>query len=171
MIIFLEDFKNPFFSQARLGRNEKIFNIYKLRTMKIETPDLESSDVQKAYYLKSASVIRKLKIDELPQFINVLLGDMSIVGPRPCLPNMKILITERRDKGVFSHKPGITGICQILNITMANQALQSSLDSKYNDVFGNKAKISENIFFYFYCILNTVIKVDKKIKYFDKFID
>jgi len=103
--------KGPiFFFQERLGLNEKVFKVFKLRTM---THKIRKTHVQVyegnpevtwvGYYL------RKYKVDELPQFINVLIGDMSVVGPRPCLPNIQHLYDENT-KIRFKVKPGITSL-------------------------------------------------------------
>jgi O-antigen biosynthesis protein WbqP len=74
--------------------------------------------------------LRKYKIDEIPQLINVFIGDMSFVGPRPCLPNQYYLIKERKKKGIFKVKPGITGLAQIKNITMAHPTKLSKIELK-----------------------------------------
>ena len=163
-IIFLEDFQNPFFSQLRLGKNKKRFFLFKLRTMSIDSPQLGTHEANQDLYLKSSYLIRKLKIDELPQFINVIHGDMSIVGPRPCLPSQKKLVYARDSKGIFKFKPGITGISQLVNIMMDQENLQSSVDCLYSK------KETNTIFFYFYCILNTAIRFDREQKYLRKII-
>ena len=74
--------------------------------------------------------LRKYRIDEIPQLINVFIGDMSFVGPRPCLPNQYYLIKERKKKGIFLVKPGITGLAQIKNITMAHPTKLSKIELK-----------------------------------------
>ena len=74
--------------------------------------------------------LRKTKLDELPQLINVFLGNMSLVGPRPCLINQKKLIVERKKLGVFRVKPGITGLAQISGITMKSPTLLAKTDKK-----------------------------------------
>ena len=168
--IFFEDFRSPIFTQDRVGKNKKIFKIYKLRTMKIGTPEVETHKTNTSQFLKSSRIIRKLKIDELPQFFNVLVGDMSIVGPRPCLVTQNELIEEREKWHLFDHKPGITGISQLKNVMMDQIALQANIDSIYNDFFGSKKNILDNIFFYFYCIANTAVKIDAKLIYLDQLI-
>ena len=171
MIIFFEDFKNPIFIQQRVGKNKKPFKLFKLRTMHESAPNLGTHEVDDSYHLKCSNIIRKFKIDELPQFYNVLIGEMSIVGPRPCLTNQRELIKQREIRNVFSHKPGITGIAQLKGIMMDQAEKQSSIDSKYNDFFGNKRNIKSNIYLYFYCIINTVFRFDQKLTYLNKIID
>jgi lipopolysaccharide/colanic/teichoic acid biosynthesis glycosyltransferase len=97
---------------------------------------------------------RKFKIDELPQLWNVLIGDMSFVGPRPCLPNQRRLINERKKRGIFKVRPGITGLSQINNITMARPRLLAKTDLRMIKKM--------NLFFYFYYILITFLFFFKK---------
>ena len=159
IFIFFEDFHNPFFLQKRLGKDKKVFIIFKLRTMRANVPQVGTHEVSKDLYLKSSKYIRKLKIDELPQFLNVLLGNMTIVGPRPCLPNQSRLIKARDKYKIFKFKPGITGISQLLNIMMDQESIQAKTDSIYLSKKGN------DIFFYIYCIANTVFKFDRDLNY------
>ena len=156
ILIIAEDLNSPIFIQKRLGKNKKVFNLYKLRTMKVGTNNAATHEVSKSNILRIGKIARKLKIDELPQFYNVLVGDIQIVGPRPCLPNQNELIYEREKYQLFKIKPGITGISQLLNVMMDKPKLQASLDSNY---FKRK---SNNLYFYFYCIFSTAIKLDAK---------
>ena len=169
LLIFFEDFKNPIFIQKRLGKNKNTFHIFKLRTMKLNSPNVGTHETNEDMYLKSSKLIRKLKIDEFPQFLNVLIGQMSIVGPRPCLPNQYKLIKERDRMNVFSHKPGITGVTQIKNIMMDQEEKQAKVDSIYNEYFGAGSSIVENMKLYFYCIYRTVIKGN--LTYIDRLIE
>lgn len=103
--------KGPiFFFQERLGLNEKVFKVFKLRTM---THKIRKTHVQvyegNPEVTRVGYYLRKYKVDELPQFINVLIGDMSVVGPRPCLPNIQHLYDENT-KIRFKVKPGITSL-------------------------------------------------------------
>ena len=159
LVIFLEDFNSPLFIQKRLGRAGKYFSLFKLRTMKVNSPQVGTHEVDDNLYLNSSKLIRKLKLDELPQFYNVLVGDMTIVGPRPCLPSQKTLIEARENNSIFAYTPGITGISQLLNIMMDEPELQAKTDRIYGD------KKSQNIYFYMYCIINTVFKIDSDLKY------
>ena len=109
-----------FFIQERLGLNKKIFKIIKLRTMKINTINTATHNLNGANYTRIGSFLRKTKIDEFPQVLNVLKGEMSFVGPRPCLPNQVDLINQRnRDKpdGLQSNNSKQTNISDISNNT------------------------------------------------------
>tara|TARA_Y100000589_G_scaffold131964_1_gene125740 strand:+ start:1592 stop:2173 length:582 start_codon:yes stop_codon:yes gene_type:complete len=119
LICFLDSGK-PIFIQKRLGLNKKIFYIFKFRTMKLNTPSISTHLINRTSLTKSGRIIRLLKFDELPQLINVLIGDMSLIGPRPCLLNQKKLISQREKYSIFSVKPGITGLAQINGIDMSN---------------------------------------------------
>ena len=100
---------------------------------------------------KFGNFLRVTKLDEVPQLFNVLVGDMSLVGPRPCLVNQKKLIREREKRGVFKVKPGITGLAQISGINMKTPILLAKTDLKMiRDM---------NLYFYFYYILKTLIKI------------
>ena len=164
LVIFIEDFHNPFFIQKRLGKNRRIFNLIKLRTMAIDSPQLGTHEVNKKLYLKSSFLLRKFKIDELPQFVNVLIGNMTIVGPRPCLPSQDKLIMARNKAHVFKFTPGITGISQLKNIIMDQEDLQSTIDSLYDKIE------TKTLYFYLYCIACTVYKFDRKLSLLDKII-
>jgi lipopolysaccharide/colanic/teichoic acid biosynthesis glycosyltransferase len=103
---------------------------------------------------KFGSFLRRTKLDELPQLFNVLIGDMSFVGPRPCLINQKKLISERKKKGVFKSKPGITGLAQVSDITMKNPILLAKTDIKLIRQL--------NLYYYFYYIFITFFIFLKK---------
>tara|TARA_X000000950_G_C13899694_1_gene654392 strand:+ start:847 stop:1212 length:366 start_codon:yes stop_codon:yes gene_type:complete len=93
--------------------------------------------------------LRKTKLDEIPQLYNVLIGNMSLVGPRPCLLNQKRLISERNKRGIFKVKPGITGLAQVSGITMKNPKLLAITDLEMIK--------QSNLFYYFYYIFKTII--------------
>ena len=93
--------------------------------------------------------LRKYKLDEFLQLWNVFIGNMSLVGPRPCLLNQKRLINERKKRGVFNVKPGITGLAQVSNITMKTPTLLSKTDLKMIKQM--------NLYYYFYYILKTFL--------------
>ncbi|MBO8217651.1 sugar transferase [Prochlorococcus marinus] len=114
------DSGKPLFVQKRLGKNKKLFNLIKFRTMHFRTPSVASHLVDKKLVTKCGRIIRLLKLDELPQLFNVIRGEMSLVGPRPCLPNQTQLIKERQIYSIFSVKPGVTGLAQIKGIDMSN---------------------------------------------------
>lgn len=118
-IIGIFDTGSPIFIQERVGKYKKPFNLYKFRTMNIQTKSVASHLASKSSITKFGSFLRKTKLDELPQLINVLIGDMSLVGPRPNLFNQKELIEEREKRGVYNYLPGITGLAQINEIDMS----------------------------------------------------
>lgn len=117
--------------QSRIGREGKLFDCYKIRTMYVDTPALPTHETSASYITPIGHKLRKYKIDELPQLINVLKGDMSLVGPRPCLPNQIALIKLREEEGVLKIRPGITGLAQVLNVNMTDPKLLSSIDAEY----------------------------------------
>ena len=103
------------FKQARIGQNSKIFYIYKFRTMKVGSPNVATSELTSPYIFitKTGRILRKTSLDELPQIINVLKGDMSFIGPRPVIELEYNLVNLRKKFNVDSIKPGITGLAQI----------------------------------------------------------
>ncbi|EGU36731.1 undecaprenyl-phosphate beta-N-acetyl-D-fucosaminephosphotransferase [Vibrio ichthyoenteri ATCC 700023] len=132
-IIGLFDTGSPIFIQERVGRNKKPFRLIKFRTMSVETKSVASHLASNASITKLGSFLRKTKIDELPQLINVLLGEMSLVGPRPNLFNQEELIAERDAMGVYNVLPGITGLAQVQNIDMSTPALLAKTDKQMID--------------------------------------
>ncbi len=137
LLIFFEDGLPIFFKQERLGKNKKIFTIYKIRTMKNDAPQLGTHAVSKSFLLKIGKLIRKIKLDEFPQLINVIIGDINLVGPRPGLVTQKMLLSERERKNIFKINPGITGLAQILGYDMSNPEKLSEVDLIY---MKNKSK-------------------------------
>ena len=131
LLIFVEDGLPIFFKQKRLGKNKKNFTIYKIRTMKNDAPQLGTHAVSKNFLLKIGKFIRKIKLDEFPQLINVIIGDINLVGPRPGLVTQEILSSERDKKNIFNIKPGITGLAQILGYDMSNPKKLSEIDMIY----------------------------------------
>lgn len=118
-IIGLFDTGSPIFVQERVGRHKKPFKLIKFRTMHLNTESVATHLSNQTSVTKFGSFLRKSKLDELPQLINVLTGDMSLVGPRPNLFNQTELIEERDKRGVYSVVPGITGLSQINEIDMS----------------------------------------------------
>lgn len=119
------------FSQTRVGRDGVLFRCHKLRTMYVGTPSLPSHEAPAKAVTSVGKVLRRFKLDELPQFWNVLKGEMSLVGPRPCLPTQVELVERRRRLGVLAARPGITGLAQIRGIDMSNPALLAETDAAY----------------------------------------
>ncbi len=113
--IFMEDGVPIFFKQKRVGINYTFFNIYKFRSMKKNTPNVATHllDNPGQYLLKIGGLLRKLSLDELPNLINIIKGEMVFVGPRPALYNQDDLMALRLAAGVVKLKPGITGWAQI----------------------------------------------------------
>lgn len=123
------DTGSPIFKQKRIGLNRKVFMIYKFRTMKVETVSLPTHLVSPISLTGFGKFLRKTKLDELPQLWNVLRGDMSLVGPRPCLPGQDDLIKARENLDIFSVRPGITGLAQITGIDMSKPGLLAKTDA------------------------------------------
>jgi O-antigen biosynthesis protein WbqP len=119
------------FAQARVGRSERLFKCYKFRTMAYGAPVAGSHEVPGSWITPVGRRLRSLKLDELPQLFNVLRGDMSLVGPRPCLPNQAEVIAARRARHVFDIRPGITGIAQLASIDMSTPEKLAEADRRY----------------------------------------
>ena len=122
----------PLFFQTRLGLRERPFRLLKLRTMHVATPSVASHQVDAGNILTTGRLLRRLKIDELPQIWNVLNGTMSLVGPRPGLPNQIELTEARRAHGVFDLVPGITGVAQICGVDMSTPEKVAQIDKSYD---------------------------------------
>ena len=119
---------SPLFFQERVGKNLKKFKLIKFRTMRIGTKDCPTHLVDNSRITPIGKIIRKTKIDEIPQFFNVLKGEMSIVGPRPCLVTQKQLIKQRKKLNIHKFTPGITGLAQIKGVDMSNPKLLAELE-------------------------------------------
>ncbi|ANS84210.1 Undecaprenyl phosphate N,N'-diacetylbacillosamine 1-phosphate transferase [Vibrio scophthalmi] len=132
-IIGMFDTGSPIFVQTRVGRNKKPFKLIKFRTMSVETKSVASHLASNASITKLGNFLRKTKIDELPQLINVVKGEMSLVGPRPNLFNQEDLIKERDALGVYDVLPGVTGLAQVQNIDMSTPALLAETDKQMID--------------------------------------
>lgn len=114
------DTGKPIFKQRRVGINDTVFLLFKLRTMKIDTVEAPTHTTSIDQISSIGAFLRQTKIDEIPQLINVILGDMSLVGPRPCLVLQHELRTLRASAEVNTVRPGITGLAQLNNIDMSN---------------------------------------------------
>lgn len=138
VIVGLLDTGSPVFIQTRVGKNKKPFKLIKFRTMSVDTKSVASHLANNASITKMGSFLRKTKIDELPQLINVLKGEMSLVGPRPNLFNQEELIKERDALGVYDVLPGVTGLAQVQNIDMSTPVLLAKIDKKMIDTLNVK---------------------------------
>ncbi|EGR7968609.1 TPA: sugar transferase [Vibrio vulnificus] len=132
-VIGLFDTGSPIFVQERVGCNKKPFKLVKFRTMSVDTQSVASHLASTSSITKLGAFLRKTKIDELPQLINVLKGEMSLVGPRPNLFNQEELIKEREALGVYNVLPGITGLAQVQNIDMSTPQLLAKTDREMID--------------------------------------
>lgn len=123
------------FKQQRPGLNNELFTIYKFRSMAVDTPDVETAKLGDgvSYITSVGKVIRKTSIDELPQLINVIKGDMSVVGPRPALYNQYELINKRTELGIHKLKPGITGYAQVMGRDEISDDEKVKYDKYYLD--------------------------------------
>jgi O-antigen biosynthesis protein WbqP len=141
---------NPLFHQRRIGHSGKVFTLIKFRTMYPSAPHLPSHLCSSNFLLPGAKLIRTLKIDELPQCINILRGEMSLVGPRPNLTNQYLLIEVRSEGGIYSVLPGITGYAQVKGIDMS--APHKLLSADIVQVSNTK-----NLFFYLSVLMGTFL--------------
>ncbi len=119
------------FRQTRVGKDLRPFTLYKLRTMTQGTGDRASHEVASSQITRVGKFLRRTKLDELPQLLNVLSGDMSFVGPRPCLPSQIELVHERQKRDAFSTRPGITGPAQLQGIDMSTPSKLAEVDGLY----------------------------------------
>lgn len=128
--IGLFDTGSPIFRQERVGRDLKPFILLKFRTMRLDTASVASHLADASAITELGRFLRRSKLDELPQLWNVFKGEMSLVGPRPCLFNQAELIGERAAREVFKARPGITGLAQVNNIDMSTPELLAETDAR-----------------------------------------
>ena len=119
------------FSQRRIGLGGKEFICYKFRTMKSGVAHAGTHEVSASAVTPFGRFLRNYKLDEIPQVWNILRNEMSLIGPRPCMPVQVELIAERRQRGVLAIKPGISGLAQINNIDMSDPQLLARWDARY----------------------------------------
>ncbi|WP_260293666.1 sugar transferase [Sedimenticola hydrogenitrophicus] len=129
-VIGLFDTGSPLFLQVRVGRRQLPFTLVKFRTMKTDTQSVATHLANPETVTKMGALLRRTKLDELPQLWNVLKGEMSLVGPRPCLFNQEELIVERAARAVFDARPGITGLAQVQGIDMSTPRLLAETDAR-----------------------------------------
>ena len=153
LIFLIGLFENgsPLFIQSRVGCNLKSFSLFKFRTMPKSVRSAGTHLIKDIKLSSYGYFLRRTKLDEIPQLLNVLFGDMSLVGPRPCLFNQKKLISERKKRGVFKVRPGITGLAQISGINMKTPTLLAKTDQKMIK--------NMSLYNYFYYIFKTIFKI------------
>lgn len=127
------DTGSPLFIQERVGKNKKPFKLVKFRTMRLDTASVASHLADSSSITKLGKILRKTKLDELPQLVNVLKGEMSLVGPRPNLYNQQELIKARDNQGLYNVLPGITGLAQLNGIDMSTPELLAKTDKEMID--------------------------------------
>ena len=130
LVVGFFDTGSPIFRQQRVGCNQKPFILVKFRTMRKDTASVASHLASASAITPFGHFLRRTKLDELPQLWNVLKGEMSLVGPRPCLFSQDELIRERAERNVFNCRPGITGLAQINDIDMSTPKLLAETDQK-----------------------------------------
>ena len=153
-VIRKEDPGPVLFTQRRVGIHKTFFTLYKFRSMKMSTPhDVPTHQLEnpEQYLLKCGKFIRKYSLDELPQLINILKGDMSFIGPRPALWNQEDLIAERDRYGANDVKPGLTGWAQINGRDELEIPIKAKLDGEYVE--------RESFLFDCRCFFGTFLKV------------
>lgn len=137
--VYIDDPGKVFFVHERVGKNGKLFKLCKFRTMKMDTPkNMATMDVEDPdqYITRAGKILRKLSIDELPQLWNVLKGDMSLVGPRPLIPQEEEIHVMRDRFGVYAVRPGVTGLAQINGRDLVSPAEKVRWDVRYVEKFG-----------------------------------
>jgi len=130
MVIGYFDSGSPIFRQERVGKSKQPFRLMKFRSMHVNAPHVATHLASASSITPFGSFLRKSKLDELPQLLNVFMGDMSLVGPRPNLFDQEELINERDSRGVYTVRPGITGLSQINKIDMSTPQLLAETDAK-----------------------------------------
>ena len=124
------DTGSPLFKQTRVGRHKEPFTLVKFRTMRPDAAHVATHLADAAAVTTLGNFLRRTKLDELPQLWNVLKGEMSLVGPRPCLFNQDDIIREREALGVFDARPGVTGWAQLEGIDMSVPEILAETDAR-----------------------------------------
>ena len=133
LMIFVDDGSPVIFKQSRVGKDNQLFNIYKFRTMKRDTVNVSSAELETpdACITKTGRFLRKSSLDELPQLVNILKGDMSFVGPRPLIPEESEIRELRAKYNVYSVRPGMTGLAQINGRDTISDEEKAAYDKQY----------------------------------------
>lgn len=136
VVIRLQSKGPGIFAQVRVGQFGQHFTCYKFRTMYADTAQAGTHEIVKHSVTPVGNILRRAKLDELPQFWNILRNDMSLVGPRPCLPMQVELVSKRQSAGVLKIKPGITGLAQVQGVDMSDPQHLTEVDSRYISLRG-----------------------------------
>ncbi len=161
IVIYIDDPGPIFFKQQRVGKDKRLFWLHKFRSMKVKTPDIPTHLLENPdqYITRVGKIIRKLSIDELPQIFDILIGKMSVIGPRPALWNQDDLIAERDKYGANNVRPGLTGWAQINGRDELPIDVKAKLDGEYVE------KLNRGGFTAFFmdckCFVGTIFKVAK----------
>lgn len=133
IIILIDNGTPVIFTQDRVGKDDKLFKIKKFRTMRTDAPNVATAELEQSddYITRSGKLLRRTSLDELPQLFNVLKGDMSFVGPRPLIPEESHIRELRREYGVYSVRPGLTGWAQINGRDCLSDEEKASFDREY----------------------------------------
>lgn len=131
ILVRLESEGPGIFKQQRVGRNGHAFTCYKFRTMKTGTANLGTHEISASSVTRLGLILRKLKLDELPQIVNIFRNEISLIGPRPCLPVQEKLVEARLQLGVLTLKPGISGLAQVNGIDMSDPEQLARWDARY----------------------------------------
>mgnify|MGYP000338716661 CR=1 FL=1 len=153
LAIYLEDGAPVFFVQKRVGKNYSFFALYKFRTMKKDTPNVATHLLTnpEQYLLKIGALLRKLSLDELPNLINIIKGEMVFVGPRPALYNQDDLMALRVAAGVDKLIPGITGWAQVNGRDELGLEQKVALEKEY--------LAKKSLFIDFHILIKTITNV------------
>ena len=141
--------RSPLIRQVRVGKDQQPFELVKFRTMRLGTANLPTHLVDASAVTPFGRFLRRSKLDELPQLWNVLKGEMSLVGPRPCLPSQTQLIDERERFGVFAVRPGITGLAQLTGVDMSEPRRLAEVDGQMVSTL--------SLGLYFRCVIATAL--------------
>lgn len=167
LCVYIDDPGRVIFAQARIGKNGRPFKIYKIRTMVASTPgNLSAAEFRNAdrFVTRMGGFLRKTSLDEIPQLINVLKGDMSIVGPRPLIAEESRIHELRTLYGVYQTRPGITGLAQINGRNNISNNSKVRWEVKYLENYGLK----EDLRIMFATVPKILCGADVKVKDFEK---
>lgn len=150
LAVRLDDGGPSLFRQKRVGHKGRLFQVIKFRSLPVNTKNLPSVQASEIVPTRVGRVIRRTNIDELPQLINILNGEMSIVGPRPALPSQEQLLAMRKENGALNCKPGLTGLAQVKSYDGMAESEKAKLDGDYasNITFSRDLKIILKTFLY-----------------------